>query len=43
MTVAELNTVSRLEKGDKIFPNVHVAQAGLKLNTRLFVVLLNKI
>ena len=43
MTVVELNTVARLVEGDKIFPNVHTAQAGLKLNTRLFVVLLNKI
>ena len=43
MTVVELNTVVRLVEGDKIFPNVHTAQAGLKLNTRLFVVLLNKI
>ena len=43
MAVYELNTVAKLAEGDKIFPNVHVAKAGLKFNTQLFTVLLRKI
>lgn len=43
MMVKELKGVVRLAKGDKIFPNVHAAQAGLKLDTGLFAVLLRTI
>ena len=43
MTVSEINTVLQLAEGDKIFPNVHTAKAGLKFNTSLYPVLLRKI
>lgn len=43
MSVYEVQKVARLAKGGKIFTNVHAAQAGLKFNTSLFAVLLNKI
>lgn len=43
MTVVELSTICRLEKGDKIFANVHVAKAGLKFDTGLAAVLLRTI
>lgn len=43
MSVYEVSKIARLAKGDKIFPNVHAAQAGLKLDTGLFAVLLRTI
>lgn len=43
MTVSEINTILQLAEGDKIFPNVHTAKAGLKFNTSLYPVLLRKI
>ena len=43
MSVYEVTKVARLAKGDRVFPNVHTAQVGLKLNTGLFVVLLRTI
>ena len=43
MSVYEVSKIARLVKGDKIFPNVHVSQAGLKFNTGLFAVLLRTI
>lgn len=43
MSVYEVSKIVRLVKGDKIFANVHTAQAGIKFNTGLFAVLLRSI
>ena len=43
MSVYEVSKIARLVKGDKIFANVHTAQAGIKFNTGLFAVLLRTI
>lgn len=43
MSVYEVSKIARLVKGDRIFANVHTSQAGLKLNTGLFAVLLRTI